>query len=242
MRTLIAWGNIAQDYPLHQIPTELLTDKLRQPVHSQNTRVKIRHRCRWVAHFLLWQLLKMSQKDTALLQHIYYSPTARPQLPTEQIDFNISHSASWVAVILQIADEGQQSAVGIDIEYPARARDYAALLAHFAPQDEQQWLVQHPQNQHEKAFYQAWCLREAVLKSQGVGIAKLSEVQHFPQTKQIFSPHCPVGQITFTDELPFYLAFFSHQAHHSTPEYWQWNGQTLLPYQLTQAVHYQVNV
>ena len=76
-------------------------------------------------------------------------------------------------------------------------------MAHFAPQAEQEWFAK--QLNEEQAFYRCWCLREAVLKSQGVGIVKLSSVVHLPERLQIFSDYCPKGQLLFTDELPFTL-------------------------------------
>ena len=50
-------------------------------------------------------------------------------------------------------------------------------MAHFAPQAEQEWFAKQPDT--EQAFYRCWCLREAVLKSQGVGIVKLSSCGTF---------------------------------------------------------------
>ena len=76
-------------------------------------------------------------------------------------------------------------------------------MAHFAPQAEQEWFAK--QLNEEQAFYRCWCLREAVLKSQGVGIVKLSSVVHLPARLQIFSDYCPKGELIFTDELPFIL-------------------------------------
>ena len=43
------------------------------------------------------------------------------------------------------------------------------------------------------------------MKSQGVGIVKLSSVVHLPARLQIFSDYCPKGELIFTDELPFIL-------------------------------------
>ena len=76
-------------------------------------------------------------------------------------------------------------------------------MAHFAPQAEQEWFAK--QLDEEQAFYRCWCLREAVLKSQGVGIVKLSSVMHLPEQLQIFSDYCSKGELLFTDELPFIL-------------------------------------
>jgi len=69
-------------------------------------------------------------------------------------------------------------------------------MAHFAPQAEQEWFAK--QLDEEQAFYRCWCLREAVLKSQGVGIVKLSSVTHLPEQLQIFSDYCSKGELLFT--------------------------------------------
>ena len=55
-----------------------------------------------IGAFLLWQLLKTAEKSTALLGRIYRTQSGRPQFPVENIDFNISHSGDWVAVLLHI--------------------------------------------------------------------------------------------------------------------------------------------
>ncbi|GJJ80756.1 4'-phosphopantetheinyl transferase family protein [Pasteurella canis] len=238
MSTFIAYANINQSYPLETIPSELLSEKLRQPLKSHNQRIKTRHRCRWVAHFLLWKLLKISQKPTALLKYIDYTESGRPQLPVDDIDFNISHSGDWVAVILQITSQGK-SAVGIDIEYPNKQRDFAALLAYFSPLREQVWFQQ--QQDKEAAFYLSWCLREAVLKSQGVGIVKLSEVNHDPILRHISCDYCPSGQLIFSQELPFYLAFFVNHTQQTDFCYFMWDGQQLVRRLLPKTHHYWVN-
>ena len=59
------------------------------------------------------------RKSTALLGQIYRTQSGRPQFPVENIDFNISHSGDWVAVLLHI-NESEKSAVGIDIEFPKK--------------------------------------------------------------------------------------------------------------------------
>ena len=57
----------------------------------------------------------------------------------DNIDFNISHSGDWVAVLLHI-NKSEKSAVGIDIEF-SKKRSFSALMAHFAPQAEQEWFA-----------------------------------------------------------------------------------------------------
>lgn len=235
MTTFIAYANIQQSFPFQTIPEELVPEKLRE-LRNENPRVQQRHQCRRLAHFLLWQLLKIAGKSTALLGNIQRTESGRPYFPNEKIDFNISHSGDWVAVILD-AHHDQQSAVGIDVEFP-KSRQFLALMKHFSPEDEVQWFMQ--QGNAENAFYRCWCLREAVLKSQGVGIVKLSEVRHLPEEKQIFSDYCPKGALFFTDELPFYLAAFVNHRQ-NLPHFLSWNGQSIEPKMIRQLIRYEVN-
>ena len=134
-------------------------------------------------------------------------------------------------------NESEKSAVGIDIEFPKK-RNFSALMAHFAPRAEQEWFVKQPDE--ERAFYRCWCLREAVLKSQGVGIVKLSSVTHLPEQLQIFSDYCPKGELIFTDELPFYFAAFINQSK-IQPHFYQWDGKNLLEKNIKKSLIYQVN-
>ncbi|MDU8924088.1 4'-phosphopantetheinyl transferase superfamily protein [Pasteurellaceae bacterium LIM206] len=239
MATLIAWGNVRQDYPLHLIPSSLLTaDLLAEP--QGNTRVMLRHRSRWIAHFLLWELFKTLDLDTALLAEIYRTRSGRPELAAPSIDFNITHSGDWVAVILNVIDTGAESAVGIDIEAPKRERNFTALLSHFAPAREQRWLARQPNR--AQAFYRCWCLREAVLKSQGVGIVKLHEVEHRPTELLLKSAYCPPGTLIFTHELPFYLAVFAAGEALQQACFFEWKNESgLHTVHLKQADWYLVN-
>ncbi|WP_439287014.1 4'-phosphopantetheinyl transferase family protein [Lonepinella sp. BR2357] len=230
MSTLIAYANIHQPFPM-DLALGCGQNKL-------NPRIQQRYHCRQLAQFLLNKLCKKAQINTALLGQIYRTASGRPQFPVENIDFNISHSGDWVAVILNVA-ENEKSAVGIDIEFPQKQRDYPALLSHFASPLEQQWFAQ--QSHPEKAFYRIWCLREAILKSQGVGIVKLNEVQHDPVAQTLHSAYCPQGQLTFTAEFPFYLAVFAEQSAVQNAQYFYWHEDKLQPKLLQNCLNYAVN-
>ncbi|XHN75075.1 Sfp protein [Lonepinella sp. MS14437] len=238
MTTLIAYANIQQSFPFGNMPLELIPEKLRLLPKNSNLRVQQRYRCRQLAHFLLWNLAQKAEINTALLGQIYRTASGRPQFPIDNIDFNISHSGDWVAVVLNVV-EHEKSAVGIDIEFPKKTRNYTALLRHFASPLEQQWFTQ--QANPRQAFYRIWCLREAILKSQGVGIVKLSEVQHDPVAKTLHSAYCPQGQLTFISELPFYLAVFAEQSAVQNAQYFCWQENQLHSYQLQNKLNYLVN-
>lgn len=237
MASLIAFANIQNEFPFSQLPKEIIPPKLMQ-IPQGNERLKQRHVSRCLAHFLLWQLCKTAGISTALLSEIYPTSSGRPEFPVEHIDFNISHSGDWVAVVLNVASDST-CAVGIDIEHCKKARNYTALLQHFASTEELDWFSK--QTNSEQAFYQIWCLREALLKSQGVGIAKLSEVEHCPKSLTLYSSHCPTGKLIFTAELPFYLAVFAEQNALEQAQFFHWNGQ-LTPYFVKSAVNYSVNL
>ena len=100
MTVLIAYADIRQPFPFDEIPDELVPEKLRH-LPEGNARVQQRHQCRRLAHFLLWQLLKRAEKPTSLLSEIHRTESGRPYFPAEMLDFNMSHSGDWVAVILK---------------------------------------------------------------------------------------------------------------------------------------------
>ena len=83
-------------------------------------------------------------------------------------------------------------------------------------------------------------MREAVLKSQGVGIVKLSSVMHLPEQLQIFSDYCPRGELIFIDELPFYFAAFINQSK-IQPQFYQWDGKKILKKNIKKTLIYKVN-
>lgn len=237
MSTLIAYSHIQQAYPFEQVAQSFYQQRGELPL-SDSPRVRQRFECQKLAHFLLAQLAKVAGISTALLAQIYRTPSGRPQLPTPNIDFNISHSDNWVAVMLNVAPTAQ-SAVGIDIEFIKRQRNYHALLSHFASPLEQQWFAQQPDA--EQAFYRIWCGREAMLKSQGVGIVKLSEVQHFPEQLILRSAYCPAGELLFSDQFPFYLAAFGEQSAVQNLRFFMWENQQLQAISVNKKLIYRVN-
>lgn len=200
--------------------------------NSLNTKQLSKWKSRRAAHFLLTTLFQKHKLDLTLLENIQRTESGRPFINLPQIDFNISHSGEWVAVIF--SNSFTKLAVGIDIEHPQKVRRYTDLIRYYANTEEQEVLL----NKHcpllenlAQRFYLSWCLREAVLKSQGIGIVKLSEVKHIPLKKQIFSAYCPSGKLHFITELPFYLSYFYQQPENmilSTPKLFQWQFGELL--------------
>ncbi|MDO4697948.1 MAG: 4'-phosphopantetheinyl transferase superfamily protein [Pasteurellaceae bacterium] len=198
-----------------------------------------------MAFFLLHKIFEQYQLDTTHLQQIQRTPSGRPYLADPRIDFNISHSGDWVAIIFSLSTPTKM--VGIDIEHPQKIRRYADLLRYYAKPKEiaeiENGQVLPQLDSLEKRFYLSWCLREAVLKSQGVGIVKLSEVQHSLSEQRIYSAHCPQGTLCFYHQLPFYLAYFFEQEGTvlSLPSLSQWQNGRFVPVHTSVPIIYQVN-
>lgn len=207
-RLLIGFAHINE---LDEEPSEPLNEKLR---------------CKWksrrLAQMLLPDLAEKLGVEMSLAQ-IQRTASGRPFVPNSGWDFNISHSGEWVALVC--ARTEPPTVVGIDIEHPQKPRRFFDLLAHFASDEERCELLDFEACPElaglETRFYLSWCLREAVLKSQGVGIAKLSSVTHCLREKQIFTPHCPTGRLYFYSQLPFFLAAF-FEAEDPLPSLYQW--------------------
>ncbi|TNG90757.1 4'-phosphopantetheinyl transferase superfamily protein [Pasteurellaceae bacterium USgator11] len=223
MQTAVIWGNLAQ-MPTRVELQRYLPNSLLHAANSNNARRQQRRQCSILAHFLLAKLLEYFQQPLSLLQQIQRTPSGRPYFAAApHIDFNISHSADWVAVVISVAEKSESAvAVAIDIESPQKTRNFNGLLRFYASQQEQDWFAAQPHL--EAAFYRTWCLREAVLKSQGVGIVKLRSVIHRPDTLQIECAYAPQGKLFFTDELPFYLAYFLQQADEQLPQILVWQN------------------
>lgn len=193
------------------------------PPENALPRLRQKWKCRRMAHFLLGEWLARKGLDRTLLNEIQRTESGRPYLNHSEIDFNISHSGEWVAVIF--SKNVAKKAVGIDIEHPQKTRRFEDLIRHYANREELDALLfenKTPLNALSQRFYLSWCLREAILKSQGVGIVKLSEVRHLPAERQIYSAHCPKGTLHFYHQLPFFLAYFYEE--NATPTVWQWAG------------------
>ncbi|WGE88915.1 4'-phosphopantetheinyl transferase family protein [Actinobacillus arthritidis] len=201
-----------------------------------------RWKSRRTAQFLLAKLFEKYQLPPVLLANIQRTHSGRPFVSNEQIDFNISHSGDWIAIIFCYHKHKLQ--VGIDIEHPQKVRRYADLLRHYANREEIVGLLEQndtPFTELADRFYLSWCLHEAVLKSQGVGIVKLSEVQHFPKQRVVYSAYCPIGTLHFFHQLPFYLCYFYQDLCDSLATLHQWKDGKLQKIADFEPLIYQVN-
>ncbi|QIW15113.1 hypothetical protein A4G20_01460 [Pasteurellaceae bacterium RH1A] len=212
-------------------------DYAKPPQIQPNARQVQKWQARRMAFYLLHLLFEKASLDSRLLDHIQRTASGRPYLEAEEIDFNISHSGDYVAVILSVGRP--KKAVGIDLEHPQKTRRFRDLLNHYANPEELAY-AERVENLSDY-FYLSWCLREAVLKSQGVGIVKLSEVRHLPEAQKIFSAHCPQGQLDFVKLGPCYLSYFYQTSEGLVPQTFQLKQAVLQKIHLPDPLVYHVN-
>ncbi|QDJ12500.1 4'-phosphopantetheinyl transferase [Mergibacter septicus] len=232
MPTLIAWGNVHQNYPFEKMPQPILAwleTKISDSANNFiNQSVQKKRLLRKIGYFLLWRLLHRHQLEHYFNYPFIKSEKGRPSflIPENiipKIDFNLSHSGDWVAVIVSINTNNLYSGIlkiGIDIESPQKKRNFLRLLHYYATENEIRWWQK--QVDQEKAFYQSWCCREAILKSSGIGIVGLSDVIFEAENNKFITQHCPIGNVIFFSKLPFYLACFSQENEISC---FEWNGE-----------------
>ncbi len=104
-----------------------------------------------------------------------YSPRGKPGLAnTDQIlYFNLSHSKG-----LALYGVSRDFNLGIDLEYMRPMSDIEQLAKRFFSQGEYTAIASLPDNEKQRAFFQAWTCKEAYLKATGDGLAGgLAEVE-----------------------------------------------------------------
>lgn len=229
----IVYAHYNEPIPLQDLLPQNLTDRQLK-----------RWKSRRIANFLLQTLFEKHQLDLSWLRQINRTKSGRPYLDLPHVDFNISHSGDWVAIIFSYDSKGKKKAVGIDIEHPQKPRRFAELIRYYANDEEIEQLLETNQTllpDLASRFYLSWCLREAVLKSQGVGIVKLSEVIHIPRTRQIQTAYSPPGRLVFYTQLPFFLAYFFEGNEKNIVRLSQWQTGNLQIKDQFQPLVYRVN-
>jgi 4'-phosphopantetheinyl transferase len=94
----------------------------------------------------------------------------KPVLAANQCDpelhFNLSHS-NRLAVIA-VTNSGP---VGVDVEYIKAIRDWPGVASRFFSTHEQKQLASVAADQQQRAFYDCWTRKEAVIKATGEGLS-----------------------------------------------------------------------
>lgn len=88
----------------------------------------------------------------------------RPYLPGRGLEFNLSHSHQRAVLLLSRAPQAE-GALGVDLEWIGRSVERDALARRYFTPDESRFCHGDPER-----FFFLWTRKEAVLKSNGVGL------------------------------------------------------------------------
>jgi phosphopantetheinyl transferase len=108
-----------------------------------------------------------------VIQHLGYSdddlttcPNGRPWLKNSQLAFNLSHSERRAVLGLSL-DPRLKQCLGVDLEWMNRRVERRALARRFFTDEESRRVMADPGSFQ---FFVIWTRKEAVLKSNGVGL------------------------------------------------------------------------
>lgn len=178
------WGNLdAQPFPampglgevhvwlislLGEVNLGLLSIPERERLEamkSARAREQFAH-CRAALRILLSRYL---EREPSSLE-ITCIPGEKPRLLGEDaLAFSYSHTEGLGAVAF-----ARDAALGLDIERPDSARDYAGIAQRFFDAEEQAEFFAAPQDQQNETFLRLWTRKEAVFKAAGVGLRGLT--------------------------------------------------------------------
>ncbi len=97
-------------------------------------------------------------------QQLRRAQNGRPYLAEHWLEFNLSHSHERAALILG-RDPSLELSLGVDIEWIDRRTDIEGLSKRFFTPSEDRWV-----SGDRSRFFHIWTRKEAILKSNGVGL------------------------------------------------------------------------
>lgn len=113
-----------------------------------------------ISRFLLRKVLSQHLKIKPQKINIYFNKYNRPII-FGKLDFNISHSGNWIAIAVN-----KEGRIGIDIEKKSKI-NFSDIAQKCFSEKEIKYIMK--QKRKSDAFYKIWTLKEAYLKSIGLG-------------------------------------------------------------------------
>lgn len=110
--------------------------------------------------------LKISPEDIRFFKNKYGKPFILNE-SKESIHFNLSHSNNCVALAIS-----NTSSIGVDIEYCNHDVRINNIIDYYFSKREKQYLSCLDEIQKKHSFYKMWTLKEAYVKSIGVGLSE----------------------------------------------------------------------
>lgn len=100
-------------------------------------------------------------------EEILYTSKGRPYFPELMMDFNLSHSGAYVALVLA------KGRVGIDVEQH-RSVNFKLFNRQFFPEE---WDAIHQAPFPLEQFFHYWSIKESAIKADGRGVEVLSKTK-----------------------------------------------------------------
>lgn len=117
---------------------------------------------RTLIRHILSHYLKISPANICIETSVYGKPFQSHQ---SRLSFNLSHTGEQFA--LAISESGE---VGVDIEQYKQRKNLDGMVQQVLTESEQEWFYLLPEEHKTENFYRLWSLKEAILKSEGVGM------------------------------------------------------------------------
>lgn len=119
-----------------------------------------------LSHLLIRGLLGLYLGEPASEIVIQHSSLGKPHLARSRhgLHFNLSHSGRVAVFALALME------IGIDTERICAERAIDAIAHMYISKNESQWLGALPSSKRDKAYFQIWTRKEALLKAIGTGL------------------------------------------------------------------------
>jgi 4'-phosphopantetheinyl transferase len=95
-----------------------------------------------------------------------YNPYGKPALDSNLLQFNVSHSQG-----LALYAVARHHQVGIDLEYMRTDFGWRQIVEQYFSAQEFNALIQLPESQQCRAFFDGWTRKEAYIKAKGQGLS-----------------------------------------------------------------------
>jgi 4'-phosphopantetheinyl transferase len=120
---------------------------------------------RGVLRHILATLLKQDPANIAFTIGSHGKPHL-DEIHSPRLRFNLSHTAGWLLLGVTLDRE-----LGVDIENIRQRSSLEDLATRFFTEREATSILALPALERPRAFFTAWCRKEAVLKAAGLGIS-----------------------------------------------------------------------
>ena len=190
-----------------------------------------------VLRTLLGAYLHMDARSLRFITNAYGKPALDPDLQTDQLQFNLSHSHELALLAITRRRE-----VGVDVEYKRSDIEYDELARHSFSPFEQKRLRALPAEMKNAGFFACWTRKEAYIKARGMGLSlplDLFDVSLDPTepARLLASREDPheVERWTLVNLQPGagYAGALIAEGKDWNSHHWQWSGQ--IPYLVDNA-------